>query len=844
MAAVTSNPNQARARRVAVKRVEGFAKQFGEAHRNLARHAAFPLSLTPDLLYQIWANFVPEAPWEAVAHLLLSRLCRQVGYEMYEMDICDRNLLLRELKEQFGQERLDELAEFLLDYVAQRLTDDDPDTQSLAEAQEWTALAYTKPNQAARELAEAFRLSVLRVKPQDRGEILRLASLVETFAEPLQEAGFEPLLSYAQGMASFARGNVESAANSLNKGIEGENSISVVGVILPIPKQLKAIQHKRSSSNLAENFKQMESRQEGKNSPCAVILTAIPVEYKAVRAHLSDLQEEAHWEGTIYERGIFSSNGHSWQVGIVEMGAGIAEAAVETKRAIDYFKPSVVLFVGVAGGLKDVAIGDVVAATKVYGYESGKVIKETFLPRPNVSQVSYVLEQRAKAEARKEDWLKRIKEPIPKTKPRAFIGAIAAGDKVVASTKSDVYQLLRTNYGDALAVEMESHGFLKAVRANPEINALIIRGISDLIDGKSNADAAGSQEKAAQHASAFAFEILAGELLLQVNKELKTPEPNFVWKGVQTLKGHSELVRSVAISPSGQILASSSNDQTIKLWNLPTGKLLYTLAGHSSMVTSVAFSPDGKTLASSSNLAVGDGNIKLWDVETGTLQQTLDKGLLNLRVSCVTFSPDGNTLASGNIDATIKLWQLNSGKLHNTLKGHGWDVNSVAFSRNGKILVSGGLDGAIKIWNWRTGELLHTLNRPSPSDIIGSLVSWFDSSVGVIWSVAISPDGQMIASGGSEQPIMLWNSDRGKLVRTLTEHSGKVYSVTFSPNGKLLASGGDDNTLRIWNYQTGELIQTLEHLSPVYCVTFSPDGQTLVSGSVDSTIKVWRIHDS
>ncbi|MEQ8467418.1 WD40 domain-containing protein [Coleofasciculus sp. E1-EBD-02] len=334
------------------------------------------------------------------------------------------------------------------------------------------------------------------------------------------------------------------------------------------------------------------------------------------------------------------------------------------------------------------------------------------------------------------------------------------------------------------------------------------------------------------------------ELLLQVNQELKTPTPNFVWKGVQTLKGHSELVRSVAISPNGQILASSSNDQTIKLWNLPTGKLLYTLAGHSSMVTSVAFSPDGKTLASASNLAVGDGNIKLWNVETGTLQQTLDKGLLNLRVSCVTFSPDGNTLASGNIDATIKLWQLNSGRLHNTLKGHGWDVNSVAFSRNGKILVSGGLDGAIKIWNWRIGELLHTLNRPSPSDIIGSLVSWFDSSVGVIWSVAISPDGQMIASGGSEQPIMLWNSDTGKLVRTLTEHSGKVYSVTFSPNGKLLASGGDDNTLSIWNYQTGELLQTLEHLSPVYCVTFSPDGQTLVSGSADSTIKVWRIHDS
>ncbi|MEQ8998785.1 MAG: hypothetical protein RID53_19975 [Coleofasciculus sp. B1-GNL1-01] len=230
MAAVTSNPNQARARRVAVKRVEGFAKQFGEAHRNLARHAAFPLSLTPDLLYQIWANFVPEAPWEAVAHLLLSRLCRQVGYEMYEMDISDRNLLLRELKEQFGQERLDELAEFLLDYVAQRLTDDDPDTQSLAEAQEWTALAYTKPNELARELAEALSA---RVKQEDMTEVFRLTSLVETFAEPLLQAGFEPLLIYSRQMSTFVRGNHKDVEVQLALLKRKPHYVQIAGVKLP-----------------------------------------------------------------------------------------------------------------------------------------------------------------------------------------------------------------------------------------------------------------------------------------------------------------------------------------------------------------------------------------------------------------------------------------------------------------------------------------------------------------------------------------------------------------------------------------------------------------------------------
>ncbi|WP_392482762.1 hypothetical protein [Nostoc sp. C110] len=222
--------------RIAQRRVEGFAQQFGEAHRNLARHAAFPLVLTPDLLYQIWANFVPEAPWTTVAHVLLSRLCRQVSYEMYEMDIADRNLLLRELKGEFGQERFDELGEFLLDYVAQRLTDDDADTQDLREAQEWTALAYTKPDEVARELAQALSK---RVNQEDMGDMLRLASLVETLAEPLLEAGFEPFLIYIDGIRSFVYGDLEQAVSHYNHLRERAPNTNIGGVSLAIPRYWK-----------------------------------------------------------------------------------------------------------------------------------------------------------------------------------------------------------------------------------------------------------------------------------------------------------------------------------------------------------------------------------------------------------------------------------------------------------------------------------------------------------------------------------------------------------------------------------------------------------------------------
>ncbi len=241
----------------------------------------------------------------------------------------------------------------------------------------------------------------------------------------------------------------------------------------------------------------------------AMVLTAIPVEYQAVRAHLCDIAEVKHHRGTVYEQGRFvCSDGDSWSVGIVEIGAGNAGAAFETERAIDFFNPSVLLFVGVAGGLKDVALCDVVAATKVYGYESGKS-KEIFLPRPDVGKSSYSLVQRARVEARTDDWLKRLDCSLYTSLPRVHIAPIAAGEKVVASKRSNTCKFLRTNYSDAVAVEMEGQGFLQTAYANQPVNALIVRGISDLIAGKSKTDSSGYQLLAAKAASAFAFEVIS-----------------------------------------------------------------------------------------------------------------------------------------------------------------------------------------------------------------------------------------------------------------------------------------------------------------------------------------------
>lgn len=241
--------------------------------------------------------------------------------------------------------------------------------------------------------------------------------------------------------------------------------------------------------------------------PVAVIITALPVEYNAVRSHLTNIKEQVHPQGTIYEKGIFSSNGQSWDVAIAETGEGNEQTALEVERAIQYFNPRIILFVGVAGGIKDVEIGDVVVASKVYGYESGKA-GEAFKPRPEVGMPNYKMINRSRAEARKDDWLQRVEE-LTSPRPNVFIKPIAAGSKVINSIRSTVYEFIKSNYDDTLAVEMEGYGFLRAAYANPSVCALVIRGISDLIEGKEAADKAGSQKIASVHAGAFAFEVLA-----------------------------------------------------------------------------------------------------------------------------------------------------------------------------------------------------------------------------------------------------------------------------------------------------------------------------------------------
>lgn len=263
--------------------------------------------------------------------------------------------------------------------------------------------------------------------------------------------------------------------------------------------QITAMTPTREISELPGELRdKVEVRQ--RRERVAVILSAIAPEQEAVLRLLDGADEDVH-RGTVYTSGRYASPTSDWTVHTVLIGAGGDRAALEAERAISHFGPEVALFVGIAGGIKDVALGDVVVATDIYGYEAGKA-GDTFTARARVGRSNYSLVQRAERERQSDAWFGTGDAPA------VFVAPIAAGAKVVTSTRSETYRFIRTSYDQAVAVEMEGAGFLEGAHANADVMALVIRGISDLLDDKEQADHDGWQRRAADHAAKFAIQML------------------------------------------------------------------------------------------------------------------------------------------------------------------------------------------------------------------------------------------------------------------------------------------------------------------------------------------------
>jgi nucleoside phosphorylase len=235
-----------------------------------------------------------------------------------------------------------------------------------------------------------------------------------------------------------------------------------------------------------------------------LIMTALGLEFEAVKSYLSDVNPNVHPStSSMYNTGKYVFGNDFFSILLVETGAGNVRSADETGRAISYFNPDYTFFVGIAGGIKDVKLGDVVASSKVIGFEVGKDDEE-FKPRFDIVPSSYVLEQVAKHVKRENNWVQKLEGTL---KPDSFVQPIAAGEKVVSSTRAITFNYIKKYCSDALAVDMEGNGYLIAARSF-NAHGIEVRGISDLIENKEESDATGSQPIAAANAAAFTFEMI------------------------------------------------------------------------------------------------------------------------------------------------------------------------------------------------------------------------------------------------------------------------------------------------------------------------------------------------
>jgi WD40 repeat protein len=204
--------------------------------------------------------------------------------------------------------------------------------------------------------------------------------------------------------------------------------------------------------------------------------------------------------------------------------------------------------------------------------------------------------------------------------------------------------------------------------------------------------------------------------------------------------------------------------------------LVRTLIGYTDRVLCMAFSPDGTLLATTS----ADQAVRLWQTATGIHLRTLTGH--TRWASDMAFSPDGTLIATAPYNQTVGLWQTATGTRVRTLTGHTGDVKGVAFSPDGTLLATASADQTVGLWQTTTAEHIRTL--------IGHTSS--------IWRVAFSPDGILLATTSADQTVRLWQTDTGTHLRTLTGHTEATTSAAFGPDGLWLASVSADGAVRLW----------------------------------------------
>lgn len=309
-------------------------------------------------------------------------------------------------------------------------------------------------------------------------------------------------------------------------------------------------------------------------------------------------------------------------------------------------------------------------------------------------------------------------------------------------------------------------------------------------------------------------------------------------------------VIDIAISPDGRYVVSSSylNNQDYNdddpseliLWDAESGEEIYRLAGHQSRVNCLDFSPDGKTILSGSNdtlVGYPGSSLLLWDVATGQAIRGF-QGDLGI-VTAVRFSPDGLTALSGSIDGgfgpdriSLIYWDIGTGHELRRFTGDE-QITSIDFDPDGKTAITSDFIGVIKQWNLRTGEQVRD----------------FQYHLGTVFSVDLSPDGKSLLSADwNNAQLVLWEVETGKPVDIVDYYVGWSNAV-FNSDGQLVIFGGSDypfagsnQAVVLVNTDTWEVVRRLEgHTGTVNKVGINANGTRIITGGYDGTIRIWGI---
>jgi WD40 repeat protein len=300
-------------------------------------------------------------------------------------------------------------------------------------------------------------------------------------------------------------------------------------------------------------------------------------------------------------------------------------------------------------------------------------------------------------------------------------------------------------------------------------------------------------------------------------------------------------VQKIVVSPDGKILIPITYDQALGLWDKQTGKKLSdpSFREYKHPITAAAFSENVNQLLSGNFNTDGNPNnsIVLWNLQNKTVKHVFTGH--QYTITDIVFSPNQNAFASSGTDKTVKLWNQQTRQLQHTFSTlH--EVRSVRFSADGSIVNAADIEGTIYRWNIKTGLRLQMLINPKNKIL----------TPGTFYPVVFSSDGKLAARGDEDRSISLWDLETGQLIRTFTGHHGQAFALALSPNGQMLATagqsgqkelltGGNFHDLRLWNIQTGALLQQSSGHETITALAFTPDGKEIITGGSGDELKIW-----